>query len=256
MKNISIEFQNNLFFLTSYLNKKFAYLLINYLQAYSLIHHLFPDSPLLLSQFYSQFIPHHFLEQTSFKVLPTKEDFNLDPLNLSKDGLPILDHFAGNPGKITVYSPPFIEDISLSLGSQWQEKNIGSFGIITLLQLGPNLDLYFQELKINKAEKVKDYLNFLNYPVLLLTKRFQLRQKIEILLKKHPQWQSSLNLQTLNKIKKIGIIIHNLPHIRHQHYLQTRRFYLQFKKDPQKQLPLIHQLSQPLFLFLPYKSTS
>ncbi len=252
MKPASEEFKANLFFLTSFLNKKFAYFFPNYRQAYLLIQSLFSSKPLVISSYYSLFIPPK--HQATFEILPAGADFNLQPFTPSSKGMPIMDHFSGNPAKVDGFQPPFIEDISLSLGSQWRGKNCGSFGWITLFQLGPNLSLYFNSPNLQPAGAVKKYLHFSKYPVLVLTKRFQLRQKIELILKK-ANFSSLPTNQLLPQIKKIGHFIQNLPNYRQQNYLSAHRFYLQEKEKTNKQLPFIHQFGQPFFTFLPYLET-
>ncbi len=252
MKLASEELKANLFFLTSFLNKKFAYFLPNYQEAYSLIQAIFPNQPLVTSSFYAQFIPPE--KQKLFQISTAGADFNLQSTFLPPQGVAILDHFAGNPAKIDDFQQPFIEDISLSLGSQWQGKNCGSFGHLTLLQLGPNLSLYFNPPNLQLAESVKKYLHFSKYPVLVLTKRFQLRQKIELILKKAGFFSLPAN-QLLPQVEKIGRFIQNLPTYRHKNYLSIHHLYLKEKGVKNKQLPLIHQFAQPFFTFLPYLGT-
>ncbi len=238
-------FSSHLRFFLDFINHKFAWVFPNYQTTFQLLRHLLPF-PFYTNQLYP-------LKLSFFSPLPSDSSFNLDPNLAPLNQTLLIDHFAGNPAHldhVLSLKPFLIEDISLSLGSKWQNQNLGSFGLITLFQLGKNLDLFTQPPTLKTLDFSLNLLKLDSTPVILTTKRFQLFHQINLYLKNHPIPPPPLSLLPL--FKKIGHYIQNYPYTLNLNQLTIRRLYRQHKS---LSLPNIYPQALPFFTFLPYKKT-
>ena len=230
-------------FFLDFINHKFAWILPGYTAVFNLIEKLFPP-PIYTSTLYP---PQH---PTLHRIKPDLS-FNLNPNLMPPQSTIIIDHFAGNPAnldQVLSTKPYLIEDISFSLGSKWLSKNTGSFGLITLFQIGKNLDLFTQNPILQPINFPTTLTQKNNSPIILTTKRFQLAHQINLYLKHNP-YPPPTN-PTLTLLQKIGRFIQNYPQQNNLNQLTIRRLYRQHKN---LNLPLIYPQSQPFFTFLPYK---
>ncbi|NOY14634.1 MAG: hypothetical protein GXP43_00245 [bacterium] len=241
------ETAGHLRFFLDFINHKFGWFLPSWSDLLKLIDHVAPQ-PIYASWLCR---PRYFLP--NIKTLPIDAGFNLDPdLIDSPPSSLIIDHLAGNPAnldKILAHKPFLIEDISLALGSKYQTKNLGSFAHLTVFQLGPNINLYFKPPKIKPVSFAQTLFHPIKYPVLITTKRFNLKEQISLYLK-----NQSISLAPPNRLlgylKRVGQFIQNYPDYLNTNQIITRQLYRRYKKD--YSLPAILPKAQPFFTFLPF----
>ncbi len=248
--DIKSQINHHLDFLANFVNKKFGFIVGNYQTAYNLLYKCLPTQKILVSDLYYKFL----LAKTelSLPFLPAKHD---DSLNLALKqtgdfrGWLVADHFGGNPTNLNLIksNQTLVEDISFGLGGQWANKNIGSFGLVSLLSLGTNLDLLQSKPKLFSLQATTKLFDP-QAPVIILIKQFRLKDKLYLKMKELAIPPTTIySASVLVKLTQIGRLIQNLEEHKSQNQIETRRIY-RLNKD--KFLPNIYPSGQPYFSFI------
>jgi len=227
-------------FILSFVNHKFAFLTPNYQAAYRLV-----SRALGITRLYTpSAVYQHWLQglETNVPVVSGLPDKPRAWVVLN-----YLDHLELDLESLD--KSYLIEDVSLSLGGRWDNRRLGSLGVVTLIQLGDNLDILLSAKPRRLVSSDDKLLYDPNAPVLITTKRFKIREKLSFVLKHQPELRLAENrLKIINRrLAQLGQLIEQLPWLSHYNQLRLRRLY----RLPDRPTSRLHPKLTPYVTYIP-----